>query len=172
MPDPLSAAERYRSDAAKFLELAKDASSYFIRDYYNGLAKRYLKHAEDQEEMARTPEGSAVTEIILDSPAFKPLQNLRPRKRQSRTDPHRRHPCSPLRSRPMLPSEVSAAVRPAARGDHARPRHRRRHARINPTCADLDRMEDQFVAAGLTDQDIVLGINTSRRAEIVENELH
>ena len=133
MPDPLSAAERYRSDAAKFLELAKDASSYFIRDYYNGLAKRYLKHAEDQEEMARTPEGSAVTEIILDSPAFKPLQNLRPRKRQSRTDPHRRHPCSPLRSRPMLPSEVSAAVRPAARGDHARPRHRRRHARINPT---------------------------------------
>jgi len=68
MPDPLSAAERYRSDAAKFLELAKDASSYFIRDYYNGLAKRYLKHAEDQEEMARTPEGSAVTEIILDSP--------------------------------------------------------------------------------------------------------
>ena len=68
MRDPLSAAERYRSDAAKFLELAKDASSHFIRDYYNGLAKRYLKHAEDQEEMARTPEGSAVTEIILDSP--------------------------------------------------------------------------------------------------------
>jgi hypothetical protein len=68
MPDRLSAAERYRSDAAKFLELAKDASSHFIRDYYNGLAKRYLKHAEDQEEMARTPEGSAVTEIILDSP--------------------------------------------------------------------------------------------------------
>ena len=30
MPDPLSAAERYRSDAAKFLELAKDASSHFF----------------------------------------------------------------------------------------------------------------------------------------------
>jgi hypothetical protein len=68
MPDPLSAAERYRSDAAKFFELAKDASSHFIRDYYNGLAKRYLKHAENQEEIARTSEGSAVTEIILDSP--------------------------------------------------------------------------------------------------------
>jgi len=68
MPDPSSAAERYRSDAAKFFELAKDASSHFIRDYYTGLAKRYLKHAENQEEIARTSEGSAVTEIILDSP--------------------------------------------------------------------------------------------------------
>jgi hypothetical protein len=68
MPDPLSAAERYRSDAAKFLELAKDASSHFIRDYYTGLAKRYLKHAENQEEIARTSEGFGVTEIMLDSP--------------------------------------------------------------------------------------------------------
>jgi hypothetical protein len=68
MPDPSSAAERYRSDAAKFFELAKDASSHFIRDYYTGLAKRYLKHAENQEEIARTSEGSAVTEIMLDSP--------------------------------------------------------------------------------------------------------
>ena len=68
MPDPLSAAERYRSDAAKFFELAKDASSHFIRDYYNGLARRYLMHAENQEGIARTSEGSAVTEIILDSP--------------------------------------------------------------------------------------------------------
>ena len=42
MPDPLSAAERYRSDAAKFFELAKGAPNTFFRDYYNGLAKRYL----------------------------------------------------------------------------------------------------------------------------------
>src|SRR5579862_8843902 len=69
MPDPLSAAERYRSDAAKFFELAKDAPSPFIRDYYNGLAKRYLMHAENQEEIARTSEGSAVTEVIPDSPS-------------------------------------------------------------------------------------------------------
>ena len=68
MPDLLSAAERYRSDAVKLFELAKDAPNPFFRDYYNGLAKRYLKHAENQEEIARTSEGSAVTEIILDSP--------------------------------------------------------------------------------------------------------
>jgi hypothetical protein len=69
MPDPLSAAERYRSDAAKFLELAKDAPNPFIRDYYNGLAKRYLMHAEHQEKIARTSEGSAETEVIPDSPS-------------------------------------------------------------------------------------------------------
>jgi hypothetical protein len=69
MPDPLSAAERYRIDSAKFFELAKDAPNPFIRDYYNGLAKRYLVHAEDQEKIARTSGGSAATEVIPDSPS-------------------------------------------------------------------------------------------------------
>ena len=68
MPDPLSAAERYRIDAAKFFELAKDAPNPFIRDYYNGLAKRYLVHAENQEKIARTSEGSAATEAIPRKP--------------------------------------------------------------------------------------------------------
>jgi hypothetical protein len=31
----------------------------------------------------------------------------------------------------MLPSEVGAAVRPTARGDHGRPGHRRRSPKIN-----------------------------------------
>jgi hypothetical protein len=69
MPDPSSAAERYRSDAAKFFELAKDAPNAFVRDYYNGLAKRYLMHAENQEKIARTSEVSAATEVIPDSPS-------------------------------------------------------------------------------------------------------
>jgi hypothetical protein len=69
MPDPLSAAERYRSDAAKFFDLAKDAPNPFIRDYYHRLAKRYLMHAENQEKIARVSEGSAATEAIQDSPS-------------------------------------------------------------------------------------------------------
>jgi hypothetical protein len=57
MPDLLSAAERYRSDAVKLFELAKDAPNPFFRDYYNGLAKRYLMHAENQESVVRKSEG-------------------------------------------------------------------------------------------------------------------
>ena len=69
MPDPLSAAERYRSDAAKFFELAKDAPNPFFRDYYNGLAKRYLMHAENHEKIVRVSERSAATEVIPDGPS-------------------------------------------------------------------------------------------------------
>jgi hypothetical protein len=69
MPDPLSAAERYRSDAVKLFELAKDAPNPFFRDYYNGLAKRYLMHAENQEKVVKTSEGAAATEVISDSPS-------------------------------------------------------------------------------------------------------
>ena len=64
MPDPLSAGERYRSDAVKLFELAKDAPNPFFRDYYNGLAKRYLMHAENQEKVVRTSDGAAATEVI------------------------------------------------------------------------------------------------------------
>ena len=45
----------------------------------------------------------------------------------------------------MLPSEVGAAVRPAARGDHARPRHRRRYPKINFAPAWL--YSDEIIAA-------------------------
>jgi hypothetical protein len=60
MPDPLSAAKRYRSNAAKFSELSKDAVSPFIRDYYKGLAQRYLMHADNQEKIAWISEGPSV----------------------------------------------------------------------------------------------------------------
>jgi hypothetical protein len=59
MPDPLSTAERYRSDAAKFSELSKDAVNPFFRDYYERLSQRYLMHAENQERIAWISEGSA-----------------------------------------------------------------------------------------------------------------
>jgi len=68
MSDPLSAGERYRSDAVKLFELAKDAPNPFFRDYYNGLAKRYLMHAENQEKVVRTSDGAAATEVIPDGP--------------------------------------------------------------------------------------------------------
>jgi hypothetical protein len=60
MPDPLSAAKRYRSNAAKFSELSRDAANPFIRDYYKGLAQRYLLHADNQEKIAWISEGPGV----------------------------------------------------------------------------------------------------------------
>jgi hypothetical protein len=74
MPDDfLSAAERYRSDAAKFSELAKDAANPFLRAYYERLAHRYLTHAENQEKIAKIAEGSIPVEadpILPDSPSI------------------------------------------------------------------------------------------------------
>jgi hypothetical protein len=42
MTEPLSRAERIRKEAAKFSDLAKSASSPFLRDYYRCIAERYL----------------------------------------------------------------------------------------------------------------------------------
>ena len=56
MSDPLNAAERYRKDAAEFSELAKTAETFFIRDYYRRLARRYLRRAENQERLGRISE--------------------------------------------------------------------------------------------------------------------
>lgn len=122
MPDPLSAAERYRSDAAKFFELAKDASSHFIRDYYNGLAKRYLKHAENQEEIARTSEGSAVTEIILDGPGVQAAPESSPEEVAASEGP-----ASP-------PTPLQPTQEPADAPQRSR-RHRRAHGPRRPSKA-------------------------------------
>ena len=61
MPGPLSAAERYRKDAAEFSELAESADTAFMRDYYRRLAQRYLLHAENQERTAGISEGSSAS---------------------------------------------------------------------------------------------------------------
>jgi hypothetical protein len=42
MTDLLSRAEQNRKEAAKFSDLAKSASSPFLRDYYLRIAERYL----------------------------------------------------------------------------------------------------------------------------------
>jgi hypothetical protein len=42
MTSPLSRAERNRQEAARFFDLAKSASSPFLRGYYWRLAERYL----------------------------------------------------------------------------------------------------------------------------------
>jgi hypothetical protein len=68
MPDPLSTAVRYRSNAAKFSELSKDAVNPFFRDYYERLSQRYLLHAENQERIAWISEGST-TDRRNDGPA-------------------------------------------------------------------------------------------------------
>jgi hypothetical protein len=38
---------RYRKEAAEFSDLAKNASTQFLRDYYQRLAERYLSHAKN-----------------------------------------------------------------------------------------------------------------------------
>jgi hypothetical protein len=74
MPDPLSAAVRYRSNAAKFSELSRDAVNPFFRDYYDRLSQRYLMHAENQERIAWISEGSATgrrnDDPMPDGPGF------------------------------------------------------------------------------------------------------
>jgi len=112
MPDPSSAAERYRSDAARFFELAKDAPSHFIRDYYNGLARRYLKHAENQEEIARTSESFAVTEIIPDGPGVQAAAESSPEEVAASDGPAPPTPLQPAQE-PADGSQPSRRRRPA-----------------------------------------------------------
>jgi hypothetical protein len=52
MPDRMTLADRYRKVAADSSELAKNASSDFLRRYYEGLAERYLLLAERELAVA------------------------------------------------------------------------------------------------------------------------
>jgi hypothetical protein len=52
MSDPLIAAERYRSEAANFSELAKNAANPFMLRYFDRLARQYLMLAESEERVA------------------------------------------------------------------------------------------------------------------------
>jgi len=102
MPDPLSTAERYRSDAAKFSELSKDAVNPFFRDYYKRLSQRYLMHAKIRRGSRGSPKAlqpaAAKTIQSLVALAFKPLQEpFRRRKCPHPPNLLRRHLCSPLR---------------------------------------------------------------------------
>jgi hypothetical protein len=50
MFDPLSKADRYRTVAAEFANLARTASSDFPRGYYQRIAERYQLLADDELE--------------------------------------------------------------------------------------------------------------------------
>ena len=78
MPDPLIAAKRYREDAAAFSELAKTAETSFIRDYYSGLAQRYLMHAVSHETLARASEGPVAGhhQQVAESPSVQPASEV------------------------------------------------------------------------------------------------
>jgi hypothetical protein len=55
MQDALSKAERYREEAKKYGELAKNAQPAYLGDVYRQVAVRYLFMAED---LLRRPERS------------------------------------------------------------------------------------------------------------------
>ena len=47
MQDPVSKAERYRKEASKYAELAKDAQPAYLADVYRKVAVRYVFMAEE-----------------------------------------------------------------------------------------------------------------------------
>jgi len=51
MLDPLNKADRYRTVAAEFANLAKSASSDFPRAYYQRVAERYQSLAEGKSDL-------------------------------------------------------------------------------------------------------------------------
>jgi hypothetical protein len=114
MHDPLSTAERYRSDAARFSELSKDAVNPFFRDYYKRLSQRYLMHAENQERIAWISEGSTTG--------------------RRKDDPMTDGPCVQAAPAAVSPEEASASaqsaspasLQPAQDPDRAPRRKRRR----------------------------------------------
>jgi hypothetical protein len=118
MPDPLSTAERYRSDAAKFSELSKDAVNPFFRGYYERLSQRYLMHAENQERIAWISEGSATDrrkdDPMPDGPSFQALPG----------------PVAPEDASVSAQSISSAVLQPAQ--DRARAPRRKRRRRLDP----------------------------------------
>jgi hypothetical protein len=59
MPDRMTLADRYRKVAAESSDLAKNASSEFLRRYYEGLAERYLLLAERELAVAERQGNSA-----------------------------------------------------------------------------------------------------------------
>jgi hypothetical protein len=115
MSDQLSAADRYRSDAAKFSELAESAETPFLRDYYKRLAQRYLMHAENQEKVAKISSEFAASrrqdDSIPDSPSVQVAPEAASPEEASASD------------QPALP----APLQPAQGRADARRRSRRRH---------------------------------------------
>lgn len=60
MHDAMSGAERYRKEAAEFSDLAKGASSDFVRGNYQRIAQWYLSLAEGELRLAERPKATPV----------------------------------------------------------------------------------------------------------------
>jgi hypothetical protein len=60
MQDPAKRAERYQKVAEEYAELANDASSPFLRAYYQRIAEQYRMHAEGELKVLEG-EGTAAT---------------------------------------------------------------------------------------------------------------
>jgi hypothetical protein len=60
MQDRAKRAERYRKVAEEYAELAKDASSPFLRAYYQRIAEQYRMRAEGELKVLEG-EGTAAT---------------------------------------------------------------------------------------------------------------
>ena len=77
MTEPLSRADHYRKEAAKYHELAKFARPAYLGDFYRRVASRYLVMAED---ISRWPQrrGEVVTErtIFPTAPKVRVRQRL------------------------------------------------------------------------------------------------
>jgi hypothetical protein len=54
MQDPAKRAERYGKMAEEYADLAKDASSPFLRAYYQRIAEQYRMHAEGELKVPGT----------------------------------------------------------------------------------------------------------------------
>jgi hypothetical protein len=61
MQDPVTRAKRYDKVAEEYAELSKDASSPFLRAYYQRIADQYRMHAEGEDRTVEQ-EGAAIRE--------------------------------------------------------------------------------------------------------------
>jgi hypothetical protein len=69
MFDPLSKADRYRTVAAEFANLAKSASSDFSRGYYQRIAERYQLLAEGGSDLPHDEASPSISPAACSPPS-------------------------------------------------------------------------------------------------------
>jgi len=69
MFDPLSKADRYRTVAAEFANLAKSASSEFSRGYYQRIAERYQSLAEGGSDLPHEEASPSISPAACSPPS-------------------------------------------------------------------------------------------------------
>jgi hypothetical protein len=69
MFDPLSKADRYRTVAAEFANLAKSASSDFSRGYYQRIAERYQLLAEGRSDLLHEEASPSISPAACSPPS-------------------------------------------------------------------------------------------------------